>query len=232
MVGVIHDLNNLLQVIHGHAQIAVEAASQGTREHHSLSTVVLAAEDAAAVTRLLLSARQGTVARHHPVDLVALLEQHCRLIGRLMGSRIVVRLEAPQRALRVPGDEALLRRVLLNLTLNARDAMPEGGTLTLTLDTVHQPAHLDADGRRMHGHAQARLTLTDTGTGMTPEVLERVFTPFFSTKGPRRGTGLGLYMVQDIVQRHSGTVEVHSMPGQGTSFCIHLPLAMDPGTLA
>lgn len=164
--------------------------------------------------------------RHEPprrevVDLNGVVSDMRRLLGRVLGTdvRLVVQLE-PTPA-HVELDPGQLEQAILNLCLNARDAMPQGGTLTLETARV-QPDPLPG------GPQQLMLAVTDTGCGMPPEVLSRVFEPFFTTKPPGRGTGLGLSTVFGIVQAAGGKVEVNSVPGQGSSFRLFLPAA-SPG---
>jgi two-component system, cell cycle sensor histidine kinase and response regulator CckA len=152
-----------------------------------------------------------------------LLQGVMKLLQRLLPENIAIDVRLGQRLSTVSADRTQIEQVIVNLCVNARDAMEQGGKLTLeTQDTV-----IDAHDCEVHPWARpgryVRLRVSDTGVGMTPEVRERVFDPFFTTKGQNRGTGLGLATVYGIVQQHGGLVHVYSEPGQGTTFTVYLP---------
>ncbi len=211
--GVAHDFNNILTGILGYATLLKRGAAPGDRVHKAAEVIEKAAERGASLTRQLLGfARRGknqTVA----VDLGESLREVMALLGRTVDKSIRIELPPPPAPLFTCGDPAQIQQVILNLAVNARDAMPEGGTLTLAAD----PVVLDG------GCACVRLSVRDTGCGIPEEHLPRIFEPFFTTKERGKGTGMGLAMVYGIVQNHGGSVQVSSRPGEGTLVQVDLP---------
>jgi two-component system, cell cycle sensor histidine kinase and response regulator CckA len=223
--GVAHDFNNLLTGILGHASVILESAPHGSEAHEAAVTITSAGLRAAELTRQLLGfARRGTL-RKEPFDAHAVLRDLARLLERTLDKRIqlVERLRAPVSV--AVGDGGQVHQALLNLAVNARDAMPEGGTLAL------ESAVLELDARaceRRPGIAPGTylaLSVSDTGHGIPPEISDRIFEPFFTTKEAGRGTGMGLAMVYGIARNHGGAIEVESTPGEGARFTLLLPLA-------
>ena len=143
------------------------------------------------------------------------------MLREALGEGVRLQVEAPGEPVRVFGDAASLEQLLLNLAYNARDAMPEGGTLCLRLESV--------PGAAAGARGVARVTVRDTGVGMTPETRRRLFEPFFTTKDVGGGMGLGLSIVHGIVEQHHGRIEVESEPGEGTTFRVELPLLAGRG---
>src|SRR5262249_48635020 len=185
---------------------------------------------AATVTGRVLGFGRRTVRRPQPINLNTLSEEVVRLLDRAIGPRVVLETQPAPDLWTVQADPNQLNQVLMNLCLNARDAMPDGGLLSLqTANVTLAPAdvrlHLDARPGEF-----VRLRVQDTGCGIPPEVLPRIFEPFFTTKGPGKGTGLGLAMVFGIVKQHQGWVECASTPGRGTRFDILLPRAARSAT--
>jgi two-component system, NtrC family, sensor kinase len=221
--GVAHDFNNILTIIRGHTELLISHADPGAPGIESLRQISLAAERAAGLTRQLLVFSRKEMPRYQPVDLNQVLENSGALLRRLLGEHVEMRLEPSEAPVCLSADESNLSQVILNLAVNARDAMPEGGLLTLrtSLET------LDANATRRHPQAGpgtfACLTVTDTGTGMDEVTLSRMFEPFFTTKEVGKGTGLGLASVYGIVQQHKGWIDVVSQLGQGTTFKIFFP---------
>jgi len=214
--GVAHDFNNLLAAILGHADLLRMEATPGGEVEEAASTITQAAQRAAELTRQLLAFARLGQHRQERVDLHALVTEATTLLGRTLDKsiRIETRLVAPEH--HVLGDPGQLSQVIVNLAVNARDAMPKGGTLAL--ETSVQRA-AEAGGR-------LALEVRDSGVGIPPQHLERIFEPFFTTKPEGRGTGLGLATVYGIVKAHGGEVRVESRPGQGSSFTVLLPLAV------
>jgi two-component system cell cycle sensor histidine kinase/response regulator CckA len=176
-----------------------------------------AAERASGLTRQLLSFSRKQPTRPEVIDLSDTVGGLAGLLGRLLGERVTVRTEFAPRPVWVRADRGQLEQVVMNLAVNAKDAMPGGGTLTLTTSEAPAPA---ATGGR-----SAVLGISDTGCGMTDEVKARIFEPFFTTKEIGKGTGLGLATVYGIVEQAGGVIEVESAPGVGTTFRIRLPLS-------
>jgi len=229
--GVAHDFNNVLTVITGYGHILAQRLSGDERARVALEQIHKAADKAGALTRQLLAFSRRH--DHHPVvvDLVAALRDLEPMVRRVLGDRVEVVLALDAGAEAVMVDRAHLDQAVMNLAVNARDAMPEGGRLTLRTRLVD----LDAEYVRRHvGVPPGRyacLTVADTGCGMDEQTVERIFEPFFTTKAEGRGTGLGLSTVYAVVHRAGGHIETYSAPGRGTTFKVYLPLA-DPGAAA
>lgn len=221
--GVAHDFNNLLQVILGRAHFALTEIPPGTTAHEDLLEIQAAADRATGVTRQLLSFSRRQIAQRVPVDLARLVEELIRMVGRLLGSDIEIAFTPGKDVPVVMGDPGQIEQIVMNLCVNARDAMSEGGRLVLELRGVT----LDEDFCRTHPWAKegrfALLSVTDNGEGIPPEVQTRIFEPFFTTKEPGKGTGMGLATVYGIVQSHGGLIHVYSEAGVGTTFKVYLP---------
>ncbi len=230
--GVAHDFNNILTIIRGHAELLLSQAASGAPGSESLRQISLAAERAAGLTRQLLVFSRKEMPRYEPVDLNRVLDHSGALLHRLLGEHVELRIVPAEAPVCLSADESNLSQVIMNLAVNARDAMPQGGLLTLrtSLET------LDANASRTHPQAGpgtfACLTVTDTGTGMDEVTLSRMFEPFFTTKEVGKGTGLGLASVYGIVQQHQGWIEVVSQLGQGTTFKVFFPQRECPAALS
>ncbi len=211
--GIAHDFNNLITVITGYTQLALMRTPQGTPEAADLRQVVDASDRAANLTHQLLAFSRKQVLQPTVLDLSTVVDGIAPMLQRIIGEHIELRIESAGPLARVRADRGQLEQVLLNLAVNARDAMPSGGTLTIATRTVVTPNRASA----------VELAVTDTGTGMTDDVRERAFEPFFTTKEPGKGTGLGLSTVYGIVSQSGGTVAVNSAPERGTTFTIVLP---------
>ena len=218
--GVAHDFNNLLTVILGSAQFLMEARDEDDAVYCDAAAIAGAAERASALTAQLLAFSRRQVLQPKRLDLSAVVADTEKMLRRLLGEDLELSTRlAPGLGL-VLADPGQLGQVLLNLSVNARDAMPAGGKLTLETSSVPQ-----AEGARdpLPAGSYVLLTVTDTGCGMQPEVLARIFEPFFTTKEAGKGTGLGLATVQGIVEQCGGQLRLSSQPGQGTQFRIYLP---------
>jgi two-component system, cell cycle sensor histidine kinase and response regulator CckA len=224
--GVAHDFNNLLTVIGGYAALAQRAIGDGGRGASELDEVQRAAGRAADVTRRLLEFSRRTDVQPVPLDLSEIVHDVLPMLERLIGEQIrMVALTDPHVA-RTLADRPQIGQVLLDLAANARDAMPDGGTLTIETHTVTLTGETD----KLPAGRYACLTVTDTGTGIDPATIEHVFEPFFTTKDAGAGTGLGLASVHGIVTRTGGHVRVYSEPGMGACFRIYLPASDQPAT--
>jgi hypothetical protein len=221
--GIAHDFNNLLTGIIGNLALALAdlPASHPTRE--LLTNAETAAVRAAELTRQLLGFSRRTPLLSRPLNLNTVLDETLRLIRRTFDPRIEVRVVCEPKLAAIQADAAQMGQVLMNLCLNARDAMPQGGILTLETANVHLDS--EAAAKTLEGRPGdfVRLQVTDTGCGMPPEVRERIFEPFFTTKEQGKGTGLGLAMVFGILKQHQGWIECESEVGQGTTFEVFLP---------
>jgi hypothetical protein len=215
--GVAHDFNNVLAAIDGFAQLLHEDLAADDLRRRDVEEILKAAQRATRITRQLLAFSRHQVPAAKSVNLVDVVHELSRMLRALLPATIALRVspEPGGSAIEVLADRSQLEQVIMNLTLNARDAMPSGGTLHIDVRTGTTPdsAHT------------AILEVRDTGVGMTPEVQSRVFEPFFTTKEPGRGTGLGLATVYGIVRQHSGAIDVASVPGQGTTVTVRLPMA-------
>jgi signal transduction histidine kinase len=221
--GVAHDFNNLLTAILGNLELARGMLQEKDPLLESLEQVETAAKSAAALTQQLLAFTRQQVVDPKVVNLNDVIGRVHKMLTRMIGEDIALQNSAGKDLGSVKVDPSLMEQIVVNLVVNARDAMPDGGSLLLetsnvTLDASYQARHpLVAPGDYI------LLTVTDTGVGMTPEVLAHVFEPFFTTKPKGRGTGLGLAMVYGAVKQCGGHIEVYSEPGQGTTFKIYLP---------
>ncbi len=209
--GVAHDLNNLLTPILSYVELLQRVAVPGSEEEQFLGYIQEAGHRAAGVTRQLLALSRRQVLDVQVVSLSELVRQTAPLVRQLVGEDIRVLLSLDDEASHVRVDPGQIEQVVLNLASNARDAMPRGGTLHLTVRRVSPDEVL--------------LEAKDTGTGMATEIAARVFEPFFTTKPRGKGTGLGLASVQGIVEQHGGTVFVDTEPGMGSTFAVLLPVA-------
>jgi two-component system, cell cycle sensor histidine kinase and response regulator CckA len=212
---VAHDFNNILMAILGFTDLVAGSLDESARQVSWLAQIEKAAQRASRLTRRLLAFGRPTGAEPRVVCLNDVVEDMVPMVRRLLAgrARLVLRLDATLG--RVEVDPGRIEQVLMNLAVNGRDAMDEGGTLTVETANL-----VSADGP-----PRVRLTVRDTGSGMTDETRQRLFEPFFTTKGDGRGTGLGLPIVQDIVAGYGGEVVVESAVGEGSAFHVHLPQA-------
>ncbi|RMH57165.1 MAG: PAS domain-containing sensor histidine kinase [Candidatus Hydrogenedentota bacterium] len=220
--GIAHDFNNILTVLQNEAELIEEAAQDSDVADHAreIGEVARRASD---LTRRLLAFGRRQLLNPVPVEINSLLHDLSRLIRRLLPEGIKVRIESGPEDLWVRADPNQIEHVFINLSINARDAMPSGGRLTFStareeLDTPRR----GPDGPIPPG-AYALIRVSDTGIGMDRETLARIFEPFFTTKASGEGTGLGLSMVHGIIHQHNGFIECESRPGEGTTFTIRLP---------
>jgi len=227
--GVAHDFNNLLTVVRGIGDLLRSDASQTADARALIEELLLAVRRGTDLTRQLLSFTRRSDGTPVSFALDSAVDGTARLVKRLLPERIVLRMELAAKGAHVSMESGALDQVLLNLAANARDAMPGEGSLTMR--TVVAP--ISAEDRQATGLAEAsyaHIDVIDSGTGMPPEVLSRIFEAFFTTKGVGKGTGLGLATVSSIVKQAGGAIRVSSVVGQGTTFRVLLPLAAPPKT--
>lgn len=221
--GIAHDFNNVLTVIAGYGDLLCDRLSGDLEARELVGEIQKATETAAALTRQLLTFSRRAVVEVQAFDWNERIASHEGMLRRLLGADIELSLELAPDLWHVRVDAGRMDQVLINLVVNARDAMPRGGRLRLQTDNVEVgPESIHAQAGLERGR-YVRLTVSDTGFGMTPELLEHVFEPFFTTKAPGHGTGLGLATVYGIVKQFGGYVFVRSEPGSGTSFEVYLP---------
>jgi two-component system cell cycle sensor histidine kinase/response regulator CckA len=229
--GIAHDFNNMLTAITGYAELLLDQLGADDPLRIEVEEIARAAEKAGLLTYQLLAFSRKQVLRPKTLNLNDIVLDVSRMLQRLLGEHISIHTHLAEDLGVTSADPGQLSQVLMNLAVNARDAMPAGGTLTI--ETTN--ADLDAAYARTHDIAPGRyvrLAVTDTGTGMTPEVRARIFEPFFTTKGVGRGTGMGLATVYGIVTQSEGYIRVDTRPGHGTAFHVYLPRVAADGASA
>jgi PAS domain S-box-containing protein len=223
--GIAHDFNNILTVIQGHVELVLMTGNAGEMATKSLKQVSLASSRAASLTRQLLTFSRKQSVQPKILHLKNQIESLREMLGRLIGEHIQLESECSADLPCILADPCSIEQIIMNLAVNARDAMPEGGMLTIQtanveLDEAYATTHL-----AVTPGAYVVLTASDTGTGMSPEVQARLFEPFFTTKEPGKGTGLGLATVYGIVKQSSGYIWADSEAGHGAAFRVYLPRA-------
>jgi PAS domain S-box-containing protein len=226
--GVAHDFNNILSAIIGYSEILMRRTAGDRKTQEQLSVIMDSGRKAALLTQQLLALSRKQILAMGIYNLNDIIDGMAKMISRIIGEDIAVELRTGRRTNNIKADKGQIEQVLLNLVVNARDAMPSGGTLLLgTEDTI-----LEEEYTREHVGVEpgtyVALSVSDTGTGMTGEVRERIFEPFFTTKEVGKGTGLGLATVYGIVKQHNGHIFVYSEPGRGTTFKLYFPAALQP----
>jgi two-component system, cell cycle sensor histidine kinase and response regulator CckA len=223
--GVAHDFNNLLTVITGYTEMVHERLEPGDDRRHDIEEIRRAADRATVLTSQLLAFSRKQVLHTKVQDLNTIVREVGGMIGRVIGETIDLRLELAQECAPIVADRSQVEQVLLNLAVNARDAMPFGGTLTLCTTVDNIDANRTARRASLRPGRYVCLSVKDTGSGMTADVQSHIFEPFFTTKPPGKGTGLGLSTVYGIVKQSGGSISVDSEPQRGTTFTVHLPAA-------
>jgi signal transduction histidine kinase len=225
--GIAHDFNNLLTGVIGHAEL-IRTADSAAEVEESVDVILEASDRAASLVRQLLTFSRQQEFRSEEIDTPELLRRTAKLLRRILGSSVVIDLQIDDAAPSIVADPSQIDQVLLNLAVNARDAMPAGGTLSLSV------GRLSAD-ESWTGYPgvvpseYCRILVSDTGVGMSEETVARIFQPFFTTKNVGQGTGLGLAITHGIVARADGYLLVTSALGEGTAFEILLPAADTEG---
>ena len=226
--GIAHDFNNILAIILGYTSKLERWSSRPEIIPGAVQVIKEAVERGAALVQQLLTSARQTEARFSPLDLNALVRELDMMLRATFPKMVNFELRLQPDFPQVTADRSQIHQVLLNLCVNARDAMPQGGTITLETALVSgeelSGVFTGADANRY-----ACIRVRDTGTGMTPEVRAHIFEPFFTTKERAKGTGLGLSVVYGVVNNHRGFVQVDSEPEKGTTFCIYLPLGLGQG---
>ena len=221
--GIAHDFNNLLTVISGYSDLMISAKCEKDQDREDLKKIQSAARTAADIVQQILAFSRKTETTLGPLDLNKQVDQLRKMLSRLIARTIEVKMNLDPDLPIVNGDPPQIDQVLINLAVNARDAMPDGGTLMIEtkavlLDEAYCRCHIEAKaGPHVH------LTVRETGNGNDKASIDRIFEPFYSTKKPGQGTGLGLAMVYGIVKSHGGHIKCESEPGSGTRFSIYLP---------
>ncbi len=225
--GIAHDFNNMIGAILGWAELGLDETSADAVLHKRFEKIRLQAERAAALTRQLLAfARRQTLEPRH-VDLNQILEETLSLLENVIGSNIEMKMDLAPGLAMVRADPTQIEQVVMNLCVNARDAMPDGGLITVRTRNTQFDEEFCRKNPQARPGRQVLLSVSDTGVGMDAATLDRAFEPFFTTKGPSKGTGLGLATAYGIVKQHGGLVLVDSEVGKGTTFRIFLPVSQD-----
>ncbi len=221
--GIAHDFNNLLAIINGYAEFCQSGTPEPAVLEKSLREIHRAAIRASGLVKQILTFSRKAEVKFSPIDLNQLARELVSLLAETFPRTVTIQLNLKDRLPPLLADQIQIQQIILNLCVNARDAMPQGGTITLSTDTQSGAnlAHLGAEPAKTY----ARLRISDTGTGMSPEVRARLFEPFFTTKPVNQGTGLGLAVVYGIVTAHHGVLDVESTLGAGSAFSAYLPLA-------
>ena len=226
--GVAHDFNNLLQAILGFGELAFSETKPGSTVHDGLEQVLAAGNRAAVLVRQLLAFSRQQVLKLEDLDLSEVVADLAKMIRRVIGEHIALDIKSEAGLLAIHADRGQIEQIMMNLCVNARDAMPDGGKLILQADF----AELDAEYCKPYPWTTpgryAMLSVTDTGCGMDQETQQHIFEPFFTTKGLGKGTGLGLSTVYGIVHQHKGIINIYSEKGIGTTVKIYLPLLQEP----
>ena len=224
--GIAHEFNNLLTVITGYASLLLEPLTLGHPQRESLIEIQDAGQRAAALVRQLLTFSHGQVLQPTVLDLNEVVEQSETFFRRLLGDQIELVIRTERNLAKIRDDRGQIEQVLINLVLNARDAMPAGGRLEIQSQNVEFVEPCAGIGNDLPPGRYVRLSVGDNGHGMTPAVKAKIFEPFYTTKEVGRGTGLGLSVVHGIVQQSGGQIEIESEFGVGSCFAILLPAWM------
>jgi two-component system, cell cycle sensor histidine kinase and response regulator CckA len=221
--GIAHDFNNLLTIVSGYTELLIADTSKEDPAHADLSKISFAAQRGTELVRSLLAFSRKVESKPRPVNINHSVEQVRRLLSRTIPKMIEITVDLAHEINVANADPAQMEQVLINLAVNAKDAMPDGGSLAIKTANVF----LDEDYCKAHLPAKpgpyVQITVSDTGHGMVHEILDHIFEPFYTTKGPGQGTGLGLAMVYGIVQQHGGHITCSSAPGAGTAFTVYIP---------
>jgi PAS domain S-box-containing protein len=226
--GIAHDFNNLLTAILGYSELLTEQIGPDLPMGRDLREIMKAAQRASALTRQLLAFSRRQVLALAPIDLNRVITNLETMLRRLVGNGITLKTVLAPGLRPVMADAIHMEQVLINLAVNARDAMPKGGTLTIETHDADLDARFAAHHAGARHGAFAMLSVGDTGMGMSREIQERIFEPFFTTKDRGRGTGLGLAAVHGIVTQLNGWIDIESEPGRGTTFHVYLPETDQP----
>jgi len=230
--GIAHDFNNLLTAIRGYAELAGRGLDDDDRRRGDLEAVVANADRAAALTRQLLAFSRRQVLQPEVLEPAAIVEGIVPMLRRLLGEHVELTTHAASGPGRVKVDPSQLEQVLVNLAINARDAMPDGGKLTIETANVELGQDYVATHPEVSAGPHVLLAVSDTGHGMDAETQAHIFEPFFTTKEVGKGTGMGLATVYGIVKQSGGSIHLYSEPGRGTTFKIYLPRVVDEPTAA
>ncbi len=221
--GIAHDFNNTLAVIKLYTELLLRSTELSTRVQERLQTIAQQTQRAADLIQQILDFSRQSLMEKQPLDLLPFLKELNRLLMRTLPENIQIKLNANKDEYIILADPSRIQQIILNLALNARDAMPQGGTMTISLNTLQLAADAVFPVSGMTPGKWVRLVLSDNGIGMSSETLAHIFEPFFTTKDRSKGTGLGLAQVYGIVQRHEGFIDVTTELNKGTTFYLYFP---------
>jgi signal transduction histidine kinase/ActR/RegA family two-component response regulator len=226
--GIAHDFNNMLTGILGFTQLLLQEVNPSDRIYEDLHRIEMLSNRAADLVRQLMTFSRRDISQKSSLSLRPFLKEMARLLERIIPENIEVELNLPAEELTVEADPTQLQQVIINLAVNARDAMPEGGRLVIATARVK----LDGAGYQAQPELEpgwyVQLSVSDTGVGIPLKIQPHIFDPFFTTKDVGKGTGLGLSVVYGIVKNHAGAIEVESQVGRGTTMKVYLPLSEQP----
>ncbi len=229
--GIAHDFNNMLNVIMGYGNMVADTLETGSPAKENMNEVLIAVDRAADLTRRLLVFSRKDVVKMIPVDINEIILGLKKMLGRIIRENIEFNIELTDMPLKVLADAGQIEQVLINLAVNSKDAMPEGGRLKISTGLQElNDEYVAAYGYGKPGQ-HALITVDDTGQEMDAETQKKIFEPFFTTKGIGEGTGLGLAISYEIIKKHGGYTNIYSEPGQGTEFKIYLPLSEETASL-
>jgi two-component system, cell cycle sensor histidine kinase and response regulator CckA len=222
--GIAHDFNNVLAIIILYSQLVQQAADLPEKNQKHLQTIVTQANHAAEMIAQILDFGRRSILERAPLNLLPVVKEIVKLLQDTLPETITVELKTDALEYAIMADPTRLQQVLMNMALNARDAMPQGGILRLSLQSMTVSPDQPSPLPDITPGPWLRLTVADTGTGIQPDHLDHIFDPFFTTKAPGKGTGLGLAQVYGIIKQHNGSINVDSRIESGTVFTIYLPL--------
>ena len=226
--GIAHDFNNILTIVHGHASMMIARQGLPPSMAESLGQIISASRRATDLIRQLLAFGRKQIMKPSAMDMNEIATGISTLLPRLLGEHISLKIQCAQRLPAIRADITMVEQVLMNLAVNARDAMPSGGQLSISTALCHFESHQISRHPEAHAGRFVCLTVADTGCGMPKATLDRIFEPFFTTKERGKGSGLGLATVYGIVKQHSGWIEVRSEINEGTTFDVYLPACANP----
>jgi CheY-like chemotaxis protein len=222
--GIAHDFNNILTTILGNAQLGLMQIQPDNPLHKRFADIEKTAHKAAALTKQILAFSRRQPLEPRVIDINELITDFSKMLRRLIGEHIESDIVTTEKPCPVLADPNSLEQVLMNFAVNARDAMPDGGTFTITSERLIPDEKLRYRYPDLHSEEYVLITISDTGTGIPEKILSRIFEPFFTTKETGKGTGLGLSVVHGIIKQHNGVIDVDSKLNQGTTFKIYLPI--------
>jgi PAS domain S-box-containing protein len=226
--GIAHDFNNLLTVIQGHAGLLLASRSPESKDRKQLKAISAAADRASKLVRQLLTFGRRQFMQAQPMDLRDTLSTVSEMLPRILGEHITVEVIARTSLPPIVADAGMMEQLLMNLSVNARDAMPDGGRLTIKAEKVQFGPEAAQNNQEARAGEFLSLSVSDTGCGIPAENLMRIFEPFFTTKPVGKGTGLGLATVYGIAKQHQGWIEVQTQVGKGSTFLVFIPVCKQP----